>query len=328
MPYFDLPIEELIDYRPERVEPPDFDAFWNDTLREAQDRQRESEFVPAYPELHALEVFDVTFSGFGADPIKAWLILPRHRSGRLPVVVEFVGYGGGRGLPFQWLVWASAGYAHFVMDTRGQGSEWSVGETGDPDPTGSGPQHPGFLTRGIFHPATYYYRRLVTDAVMATACAREHPAVDPERVVLAGNSQGGGMALAAAALVGSAAAALIDVPFLCHLRRAIEVTDEPPYVELRTFLSVHRDRTDDVFRTLSYFDGVNFAARARSPALVSVGLMDEICPPSTVFAAYNHYAGPKELEVWPYNGHEAGASHHVVKKLHFLAKLGVLAGTV
>ena len=34
--------------------------------------------------------------------------------------------------------------------------------------------------------------------------------------------------------------------------------------------------------------------------------MDAICPPSTVFAAYNNYAGPKQVTVWPYNGHEGG----------------------
>ena len=39
----------------------------------------------------------------------------------------------------------------------------------------------------------------------------------------------------------------------------------------------------------------------------SVGLRDDITPPSTVFAAYNHYAGPKEIRVLPYSGHDAGS---------------------
>ena len=46
---------------------------------------------------------------------------------------------------------------------------------------------------------------------------------------------------------------------------------------------------EQVFKTLSYFDGVNFAARAHAPALFSVALMDAVCPPATVFAAYNAY---------------------------------------
>jgi len=269
-------------------------------------------------ELRALEVFDVTFSGFGGQPIRAWLILPRHRAGRLPVVVQYVGYGGGRGLPMEWLTWPSAGYATFVMDTRGQGSSWTEGATPDVAPDGDNPQYPGFLTRGILRPETSYYRRLFTDAVMAVAAAREHEAVDPERVVVAGASQGGGIALAVAALE-QANAALVDVPFLSHIRRAIELTDEHPYNELTRFLAIHRTRAADAFRTLSYIDGTNFAARATTPVLMSVGLMDAICPPSTVFAAFNHYAGPKELRVWPYNGHEAGQGRHVVEQLAFLA---------
>jgi cephalosporin-C deacetylase len=51
--------------------------------------------------------------------------------------------------------------------------------------------------------------------------------------------------------------------------------------------------------------------------------MDEICPPSTVFAAYNHYAGPKEIRVWPFNGHEAGEAQHVLEQIHFLEGLGI-----
>jgi cephalosporin-C deacetylase len=49
--------------------------------------------------------------------------------------------------------------------------------------------------------------------------------------------------------------------------------------------------------------------------------MDAVCPPSTVFAAYNHYAGPKEIDVWPYNGHEGGAAFQRVRHMRFLAGL-------
>jgi len=323
MALFDLPLEELIGYRPARTEPPDFDAFWRRTLDESRAVRGPTRYTPAHPELRAVDVFDVTFSGYLGHPIKGWLILPRHHAGRLPVVVEYIGYGGGRGLPAEWLQWPAAGYATFVMDTRGQGSAWTQGNTPDPGAAEAGPQYPGFLTSGVFDRDTYYYRRVFTDAVMAIDAAREHDAVDPHAMVVAGGSQGGGIALAAAALDGTALAALIDVPFLSHFVRAVEITDEEPYVELRHFLSVHRDRVADVFRTLSYFDGLNLAARSTVPALFAVGLMDRISPPSTVFAAFNHYAGPKEISVFPYNGHEAGSAQHVLSKIRFLADLGL-----
>ena len=55
--------------------------------------------------------------------------------------------------------------------------------------------------------------------------------------------------------------------------------------------------------------------------LPSVGLMDEICPPSTVYAAYNHLAGPKDIRVYRYNHHEGGGAYQTVEKIKFLHSL-------
>ena len=112
-----------------------------------------------------------------------------------------------------------------------------------------------------------------------------------------------------------------DVPFLSHYRRALEITDAQPYSELTRYLHIHRYQTEAVFHTLSYFDGVNFAVRAQARALFSVALMDLICPPSTVFAAYNHYAGPKDIRIYEYNNHEGGQSFHTLEKMRYLKSL-------
>jgi cephalosporin-C deacetylase len=177
------------------------------------------------------------------------------------------------------------------------------------------------MTRGIQSPETYYYRRLFTDAVRAVQAAREHPVVDAERIISAGASQGGGISLAVAGLVPDLAGVLADVPFLQHFPRAIEMTDAYPYKEVAAFLATQRDKAEQVLRTLSYFDGVNFAARAKAPVLYSVALMDDVCPPSTVFASYNHYAGPKEISVYTYNGHEGGGPFNAPSQLEFVRKL-------
>jgi cephalosporin-C deacetylase len=318
MPFLDLPLDQLQTYRPPRDEPADFDEFWAATLAEARAHPLEPCFAPFDAGLATLEVCDVTFNGYGGQPIKGWLLMPAHRpAAPLPCLVEYIGYGGGRGFALNWLLWASAGYAHLVMDTRGQGSTWQHGDTPDPEPAGANPQYPGFMTRGVLDPATYYYRRLFTDAVRAVETARAHPAVDPRRVAVTGGSQGGGIALAVAALVPDLAAGAPDVPFLCHYRRATTLIDTAPYVEIARYCQTHRDKIETVFRTLAYFDGVNFAARASAPALFSVGLMDNICPPSTVYAAYNHYAGPKQINVWEFNNHEGGAAYQAQAKMRF-----------
>ena len=321
MSIFDLPLNELKTYLPTREEPADFDEFWQSTLEEARAFPLDAKFERVDYGLVAHETFDVTFAGFGGQPVKGWLILPTQRSGKLPCVIEYIGYGGGRGFAIDWLLWASAGYAHFVMDTRGQGSSWSSGDTPDLYSEGGNPAVPGSMTQGVLDPKHYYYRRVFTDAVRAIEAARSHSEVDASQIAVTGGSQGGGITIAAAGLFPDVVAAMPDVPFLCHYRRATEIVDTYPYKEIADYLNTHRNKVDTVFKTLSYFDGVNLAARARAKSLFSVGLMDEVCPPSTVYAAYNHWAGEKDINVYPYNGHEGGRNYQTVEKLKFMKRI-------
>jgi cephalosporin-C deacetylase len=207
------------------------------------------------------------------------------------------------------------------MDNRGQGSAWRPGATPDIAPGPEMPHIGGFVTQGILDPGSYFYRRLIVDAVRAIEAARSHPAVDRTRIAVTGRSQGGGLALAVAGLEAGLAALLCNLPFLCHYRRAITITEAEPYSEILAFCRCYRDQTERVLRTLSYFDGLNFAARARAPALFSVGLMDETCPPSTVFAAYNHYRGQKRIAVYPFNQHEGGEVYHTEEEIRHLKRL-------
>ena len=320
MAYIDYPLEQLQTYNPPRSEQPDFDAFWHSTLEQSRAYSLAARFEAVDYGLRLMESYDVTYAGFDGQPIKGWLILPRQRSGPLPCVVEYIGYGGGRSFPTNWLLFAGAGWAHFVMDTRGQGSSWSNGDTPDLGGNG-GPEYPGFMTRGILNPRSYYYRRVFTDAVRAVEAARAHPAVDASRVAVSGGSQGGGITLAVSGLLPDVQAALPDVPFLCHYRRATTLVDSFPYGEIRSYCKTHRDQVQTVFNTLSYFDGVNFAARARAAALFSVGLMDDVCPPSTVYAAYNAYAGPKQMRIYEFNAHDGGGIYQSNEKVNFLHEL-------
>ena len=93
-----------------------------------------------------------------------------------------------------------------------------------------------------------------------------------------------------------------------------------PYLEIVRYLAAHRDHEDAALATLSYFDGAVLARRATAPALFSAALMDETCPPSTVYAAYNAYAGPKEIVTYPYNDHEGGEAFHRSRQAAWLAE--------
>ena len=313
--FVDLAENDLRSYRSTVSMPSDFDEFWARTLAEVRSRPLDLELVPVDTALRAVEVFDLTYTGFGGTRVHAWLRLPRERATGLPAVVHFNGYGAGRGHPLDDIVLAASGYGSLLMDTRGQGS----GAT--EDLPGIGPASRGMLTRGISSPDTYYYRRVFADAVRAIDAMRSLDAVDATAVSVAGNSQGGGIALAVSGLVDDLAAGFFQAPFLCDFPRASVATDAYPYRELGDALAQRRHDGERMFATLAYFDGVNFARRATAPGWFSTGLMDGISLPSTVFAAHNEYGGPASMRVWPYNGHEAGGSDDIGGMLAVLNRL-------
>lgn len=326
MAQFDLPLAELETYRPIVDEPADFDAFWQMSLVETEAFAIDATFEPHTDiRLPAIDVLDVSFRGFAGQVVHGWLMIPTTSKHALPCVVSYVGYGGGRSLPIAHTWATAAGMAHFVMDSRGQGATWSPGVTPDDYPAGA-PHALGFVTRGIEQPETYYYRRLFVDAVRAVKAAAAHPKVDAERLAFAGASQGGTLALAATALSPlKPKLILVDVPFLCHVRRATTITDQAPYSELVRYLSCHRDKEAQAFATLSYFDGCNLAKRIKVDSYFSVALMDQVCPPSTVYAAYHQIEhANKQIDVYPYNGHEGGDVFQLtrrVQRLHEIFKL-------
>jgi cephalosporin-C deacetylase len=309
MPWFDLPLEQLREYRTETAEPPDLDLWWQQRLEQARAAAREPVLTRYEAELYApVEVFDAEFSGADGDRIRAWYLRPAGAHGQTPVVVKFIGYGGGRGVSTEHALLPALGYSVFVMDTRGQGGRWTIGATG--------PENAQVMTRGIGRPEDYYYTRLFTDAAMAVETASM--LAGAPRVAVSGHSQGGGLALATAALVPQVVAVChADTPFLCDIQRGITLAPEAPYTEVPEFLAHHLELIPAALNTLRYVDCALLARRITARCLLSVGLMDTICPPSTVFAAYNEIISGKEISVHPFSDHTVPTAHAERQLRHF-----------
>jgi cephalosporin-C deacetylase len=315
MPWFDLPEDELRTYRTSTQEPDDLDGWWKSRLDEARAAARPVTLTRHAEQAYGpVEVYDVEFSGARGDRIRGWYLRPPGLGAGprrpAPVLVSFAGYGGGRGVPVEHLAVPAIGLASFVMDTRGQGGNASTGATGDPGRTGDGPEYPGVMTRGIAAPESYYYTRLFVDAARAVEVAAELDGVEASRVAVGGGSQGGALAIAAAALAPDLVSVCqADVPFLCDIQRGIGLAGNHPYQEVADFLAWHDDLVPAALNTLRYVDCAFLARRITAECLFSVGLMDDVCPPSTVFAAYNEITAAKQIAVYRFGVHTPPQSH-------------------
>ncbi|MGW7361944.1 acetylxylan esterase [Streptomyces sp. NPDC054841] len=295
--------------------------FWRATLEEAAAVPLDTVAVEEPTPLPRTSVYDLSFAGAHGHRISGWLILPRDSAGPLPCVVQYLGYGEGRGHALDRLLWPALGYATLVVDTRGQsGAGGRRGAT--PDPVGlTHPQTPGFTTRGVLDPRSYYYRDAYVDAVRAVAAAAAHPAVDPARIATAGCSQGGQLALAAAVLSPLVAAALVESPFLSAVTDLARLPDRQPYRELLRFAESYPDLAPRALRTLGLFDVAELAAYGRCPALFSVAGRDGRCAPETGYAAHARYPAEKRLLTWPLAEHAAPNTPLRLAEAEFLADI-------
>jgi cephalosporin-C deacetylase len=134
------------------------------------------------------------------------------------------------------------------------------------------------------------------------------PEVDENRVGAFGASQGGGLTLACAALEPRVRRLAPVYPFLADYQRVWEIDlDIDAYAELREYFRLFdplHKREAETFKKLGYIDVQHLASRIQGEVLMSVGLMDQICPPSTQFAVFNKITSVKSMLVYPDFGHE------------------------
>ena len=317
MPSVDMPLEKLVDYKPDLTKQKDFDAFWRRACAESENVPLNATFTPGDDLFPLARIYDVEFDGVDGVRVKGWFLTPRKVADPLPTVVQFVGYSGGRDYPHQLAVHVLNGFCAFIMDSRGQG-----GKTGQLLSTSHGGMR-GFITHGMMDPDEYYYRNFYLDTMRAVEAVCGRDEVDENRIAAIGVSQGGGLAIACAALSPHVRAMAPDVPWLSHFRRAVELATGP-YEEITEFMRRFPDQIETAFETLSYFDNMNLASMVTaSHAYYSVGLWDHTCPPSTVYASYHWLPDSvnRAMEVYPYNGHEGGGSLHLQRKLKWLREV-------
>lgn len=303
MPMIDMPLEELRGYTGSSPCPADFDRYWAEALAELDSVDPQPELVPVAFPAAGVECFDLYYTSVKNARIHAKYLRPKG-AGSCPVVLMFHGYTWSCGDWMPKLGYVYQGCAVAAMDCRGQG-----GPSQDVGGVWGNTVH-GHIIRGLDDPdnRNLMYRDIFLDTVQLARVTASFAETDESRMVTTGNSQGGALAIACAALTGWMRGTVAQHPFLSDYRRVWQMDmTVKAYSDLTEYFRRHdprHEREDQVFEKLGYIDIQNLTPRIHSPVLVVTGLMDDTCPPSSVFAAYNKLGGPKEIILYPDYAHE------------------------
>lgn len=298
---YDLPLDQLREYKPLLTKREDFDSFWSETLSKLSEVPVAYERTEIPYPVKGIKVYRVLYPGYNHARIEGILALPDSES-PLPGIASYHGYNWCMDNDIHDTVnQALKGYAVLKMMCRGQHG-LSVDNV-----ISSNGHVAGWMAKGIQDKDEYYYRAVYMDAVRTIDVLAAMPEVDGTRIAVTGGSQGGAITLAAAALSDVPKLAVADHPYLAHFERAVDFTPSGPYGELNEYFRRHSGSPEieqKAMETLSYFDLMNLAPRISCYSWLTIGLVDTVTPPSTVFAVYNHMTCEKDIAVYRYHGHE------------------------
>lgn len=304
MPVVDMPMEKLQQYMGSSPCPRNIDRFWNDAIAEMKSVDPDVELLSADFQVPFADCYDMYFTGVGGARIYAKLLRPKNiAKKKQPAVVMFHGYSGNSGDWQDKLAYVAAGFTVAALDCRGQ-----AGNSED-NTCVIGNTFKGHIIRGIDAcPEQLLFRQIFLDCAQLAGLVMKMPGVDPIRVGAMGGSQGGGLTLACAALEPRINRAASVYPFLCDYRRIWNMDlSVAAYAEIRDYFRWYdptHSKEDVFFDRLGYIDIQNIAKRIKGRVLMTTGLMDTICPPSTQFSVYNKITSPKDVIVYPDFGHE------------------------
>jgi cephalosporin-C deacetylase len=247
----------------------------------------------------SLQVERLTYKGSDDTPIHGLFLLPQQKTAdeQPPCIVIYPGYTGDKGLPERYAAWLLLGYAVFAVDVRGQ-----CGETGDLSKWEAGSAK-GWVSQGIRQKENSYYHAVTMDAVRAVDAAALQPEIDASRIAVCGGSQGGGLALLAASLNPKVGAVVADIPNMCHIDYGI-MHSTGSLTEIAQYIKRNPEQLSSVLETVAHFDLLNLAHRIKAPVLMSVGWKDTVCLPETIYAVYNRIRSHKQMNDYPFSGHE------------------------
>ncbi len=304
MPMIDLSGEELLSFQGRTPRPADFDAFWDEGLARIEAIAEAPQLQPAQIEVPGVSCFHLTYTGVGNAQIYAKYLKADVADAQRPILLVFHGYRRSSPSWLNLMQFVCAGFDVMAMDCRGQGGRsQDVGGV-------LGNTHSGHFIRGLDDPDPHrmLMHQIMLDAARLARLASRMDGIGNVPVAAFGASQGGGLALASAALFPDMKRVVAICPFLCDYRRVWEMDlGDTAYAELTDYFRMfdpRHEREEAIFTKLGYIDVQHLVPRIRGKVLLMTGQMDTTCPPSAQYAAYNRILAPKRGLLYPDYGHE------------------------
>jgi cephalosporin-C deacetylase-like acetyl esterase len=281
--------------QPSMPRPDDFDAFWAAKIKELDKIPINPQAEAADPGKSKADYFKVTLDNIGGTHIYGQLAKPKGE-GKFPAML-LLQYAGIYELPpGNVLSRAQQGWLalniepHDIPFDRPKAYyEQLKGSLGN------------YSTRGNDDREKSYFLRMYLGCYRAVEYLSQRPDWDGKTLVVLGDSMGGQQTLCTAGLNPKVTAMLALVPASCDMTgpKIGRAAGFPDWAR-----EAIRTKNDKIYETGRYFDPVNFASKIKCPALVGMGLIDETCPPTGVWATINQISGPKEPIVLINSAHQ------------------------
>lgn len=155
-------------------------------------------------------------------------------------------------------------------------------------------------------PERYYYRRVYLGCLRANDFLTSRPEWDGKNLIVAGSSQGGQLSIVTAALDPRITGLAATHPAFCDVTGPLNGRAggwPHPFRPDQTTGAASPHATPAKLATARYYDTVNFARRVKAPGYYTWGYNDEVCPPTSTYAAYNVIRAPKQLGLTLELGH-------------------------
>ncbi len=261
--------------------PEDFAAFWAAQKQRLAAIPLKSKLTSANPGERKVTAFDVQVEALGA-PVSGYLARPLDAHPKsLPVILLLHSAGVFGANLSAAALWAEKGFlamdinAHGLPNGQRDGFYRDLGARALKD----------YPLAGREARESSYFLGMFLRLVRAIDFLCAQPEWDGRSVIVHGASQGGFQALAAAALDERVTFFAAGVPAGCDHSGMVagRITGWPRLVPM------HAGQPDaNILQTARYFDAVNFARLTKAKgAIVTVGFIDKLCPPTTVYTAFN-----------------------------------------